>query len=246
MPTPTLTQENLAEFSKNLPPGTTTTQIASLAATGATIGSVIPGIGTAVGAAVGTIMALAGVKIKGKTVTFSWNESNPVAMDLSTKLATDIKNRLSAAQWSQFSWNFPLFTAKVIENSGAWKQSERAKAATGIRVNHDRYFDPWHKVQGTLWEMFMWIMTQSPNDRQDWLEGYIDFYLDRTVGDFLKQIGVDVPSYYSEQTVPAPGASGPQAPTTQLQTVNKAAISPAVIFAGIAAAAIAFGVVKVK
>jgi hypothetical protein len=127
------------------------------AATGAAIGSIIPGVGTAIGSVIGTILSfLPG--LKGKTQHLSWNEANTVTRPLADKLADAINSQASARVLNDLS-GFPSAAADAIDGCNWWKvgNDQEAVVPSDIRKNPT--------TDGTIWRVFMWGFQNAPTGK---------------------------------------------------------------------------------
>lgn len=150
------------------------------ASIGAAAGSIVPGVGTAAGAAIGAMIEQISGMVKGRTQTFDWNTSNNYALKLSKELAKQLQDADVSGEFDRLATGYIQFVANYILSSGWWS-SKRAQEVAEV-LTSDKYGlygkSSYDKVQAALWELSMWILTQSDKNRPEELPKFFATHLE--------------------------------------------------------------------
>lgn len=191
----------------------------SLSVGGAAVGSVIPGVGTAIGSVVGSLLGELTGMVKGRTQTFDWNTSNAYALKFSDQLAR--QTQASVPNVDAMALNFEMFVGAYIRNSGRWDAKRAGEVADGLIS--DKYGlknkGTYDRIQAPLWELAMWILTQSDKNRPEELAKFFSAILPEAYVNYWFPSGaVSV----SLPVSPTPGAGASSAPSPQLLSAPSA------------------------
>lgn len=149
---------------------------------GAGVGSIVPGVGTALGATIGGLIEGAGSLFKGKTKKVPYTEADAQALKISHALAKGIQDAFIPPNFDRRAPAYIPFVENYLRTvgSGWWGGGEAKRIADELKDDVHKLYSKssYDKVQGCMWLLVMWILTNSPADRQDWIGGYLKTHLE--------------------------------------------------------------------
>lgn len=182
------------------------------AAVGAAAGTAVPLVGTGVGAAIGSIIDQLSGMVRGRTQTFGFDQSNDYSLQLAQKLKDQAKSKLSSSDFATLAAGYPRFVADYIKSSGWWSQTRANEIATVLTSTKPDYNlsakSADEQVRVPLWELSMWILTQSDRARPEELPKHFGTHLEAAYSKYFfpnSTVSTDLfPSASSTGTPTAP------------------------------------------
>jgi hypothetical protein len=205
---------------------------------GAAAGSVVPGLGTVAGAAVGSLAESVSKMFKGKTKKVPYDTADAEALKISHELAKQAQAAKSATDFDRLAPGYITFVEQYLRATDWWSKAEALRIADELKNDVHKLYSKssYDKVQGCVWLLSMWILTQSPADRYDWIKGYLETHLGAAyLAYWFPGQSVTLPTVQQPATTAQPGAAtSPASTQAAVQAAQqKEVITYALIIGGI-------------
>jgi hypothetical protein len=133
-------------------------------ATGASIGTAVPVVGTVTGGIIGAIAGLISNLGGGKTQHFNFDELSSFTHPLADKLETIIRNRISDANVTIISNQLPNKVADEITASNWWKVGNDQWSQIPNDLRNGKWTGTDNRLNGTIWRTLVWGFGNVPRD----------------------------------------------------------------------------------